>query len=60
MFGDKLKNAGINSNSLLKGALGILGPIMLAKMLGGGRSRGGGMGDCLAEVEALGVSVAFY
>ena len=43
-FGDKLKNAGINSNSLLKGALGILGPIMLAKMLGGGARRGGGMG----------------
>jgi uncharacterized tellurite resistance protein B-like protein len=42
-FGDKLKNAGINSNSLLKGALGILGPIVLARMLGGGR-RGGGMG----------------
>ncbi|MGZ5134352.1 MAG: TerB family tellurite resistance protein [Flavitalea sp.] len=42
-FGDKLKSAGINSNSLLKGALGILGPILLARMLGGNR-RGGGMG----------------
>lgn len=44
-FGDKLKNAGINSNSLLKGALGIIGPIVLARMLSGrgGRSRGGGM-----------------
>ena len=42
-FGDKLKSAGINSNSLLKGALGILGPIVLSRMLGGGR-RGGGMG----------------
>jgi len=42
-FGDKLKGAGINSNSLLKGALGILGPIMLAKMFSGGRRGGGGM-----------------
>jgi uncharacterized tellurite resistance protein B-like protein len=43
-FGDKLKSAGINSNSLLKGALGIIGPIVLAKMLSGRRgSSGGGM-----------------
>ncbi len=43
-FGDKLKSAGINSNSLLKGALGIIGPIVIAKMLsGGGRSGGGGL-----------------
>ncbi len=44
-FGDKLKNAGINSNSLLKGALGIIGPIVLAKMLSGrrGGSSMGGM-----------------
>ena len=41
-FGDKLKAAGINSNSLLKGALGIIGPIILVKMLSGGRRRGGG------------------
>jgi uncharacterized tellurite resistance protein B-like protein len=39
-FGDKLKNAGINTNSLMKGALGILGPIVLAKMFSGGRRRG--------------------
>ena len=43
-FGDKLKNAGINSNSLLKGALGIIGPIILSKMLGGGRRTSGGLG----------------
>ena len=42
-FGDKLKAAGINSNSLLKGALAIIGPIMLAKMLSGGRSGGAGL-----------------
>lgn len=45
-FGDKLKAAGINTNSLFKGALGIIGPLLLAKMLGGGRrsrsSTGGG------------------
>ena len=48
-FGDKLKNAGINSNGLLKGALGIIGPLILAKMLGGGgrRSTGGGLGGLL-------------
>jgi len=39
-FGDKLKNAGINSNSLFKGALGIIGPILLARMFSGNR-RGG-------------------
>lgn len=45
-FGSKLKNAGINSNSLVKGALAILGPILLAKMFRGGRRggmRGGGL-----------------
>ncbi len=41
-FGDKLKNAGINSNSLLKGALGIVGPFLLARMLSGRRRRSGG------------------
>ena len=44
-FGDKLKSAGINSDSLLKGALGIVGPLLLARMLSGGRRRrtGGGL-----------------
>ncbi|MDQ3681549.1 MAG: TerB family tellurite resistance protein [Bacteroidota bacterium] len=42
-FGDKLKNAGINSNSLLKGALGIMGPIILAQMFRG-RRRSSGIG----------------
>ena len=41
-FGDKLKGAGINSSSLFKGALGILGPILLARMFSGGRRGGGG------------------
>lgn len=40
-FGDKIKNAGIDSGALLKGALGIMGPIILAQMFRGGRSRGG-------------------
>lgn len=46
-FGDKLKNAGINTSSLFKGALGIIGPILLAKMFTGRRGRnsmgGGGL-----------------
>lgn len=46
-FGDKLKNAGINTNSLMKGALGILGPILLARMFSGGRRRSSGMGGGL-------------
>lgn len=41
-FGDKLKSAGINSNALMKGALGIIGPLILAKMFGGKRRTGGG------------------
>ncbi len=40
-LGDKLKNANINTNSLLKGALGILGPIFLARMFSGRRNQGG-------------------
>lgn len=40
-FGDKLKNVGINSNTLLKGALGILGPLLLAKMFSGRRRTAG-------------------
>lgn len=46
-FGDKLKSAGINTGSLFKGALGIIGPILLAKMFTGRRGRnsmgGGGL-----------------
>ncbi len=42
-FGDKLKGAGINTNALLKGALGIMGPILLARMFSS-RRRGSGMG----------------
>ena len=43
-FGDKLKNAGINTNALMKGALAIVGPMLLAKMFSGGRRRNtGGM-----------------
>lgn len=44
-FGDKLKSAGISKSSLFKGALGIIGPILLAKMFtGGGKNRMGGGG----------------
>ncbi len=46
-FGDKLKNAGINSNSLFKGALGIIGPMLLARMFSGGRRSGTGGGGGL-------------
>ncbi len=48
-FGDKLKNAGINSSTLIKGALGILGPMLLSRMMrgrnrsGGGYNSGGGL-----------------
>ncbi|OQP63653.1 TerB family tellurite resistance protein [Niastella populi] len=51
---DKLKNAGINSNSLMKGLLGIAGPIILGSIVSGamrrrGRSTGmlGGMGGLI-------------
>lgn len=44
-FGDKFKNAGINSNGFLKGLLGIAAPMilggMLSRGLGGGRRTGG-------------------
>ena len=46
-FGDKLKGAGINTSSLMKGALGIIGPMLLAKMLGGGRRSTAGSGGGL-------------
>lgn len=49
-LGDKLKNAGINTNSLLKGALGILGPLFLARMLRGKGNRGGGLGGSLGGI----------
>jgi uncharacterized tellurite resistance protein B-like protein len=42
-LGDKLKKAGINTDSLFKGALGIIGPFLLARMFSGGRRKGGGM-----------------
>ena len=42
---DKLKNAGINSNSLMKGLLAIGGPILLGRILSGAmRRRGSGTG----------------
>jgi uncharacterized tellurite resistance protein B-like protein len=47
---DKMQDAGINTGSLLKGLLGVAGPMILAGMLAGGFNRnrgglfGGGMG----------------
>lgn len=47
-LGDTLKKAGINSSALLKGALGILGPLFLARMLRGkGNRNSGGLGGSL-------------
>lgn len=46
-LGDKMKSAGINSNTLLKTVLGIAGPMVLASMFrrrGGGGGLGGMMG----------------
>jgi uncharacterized tellurite resistance protein B-like protein len=40
---EKMASAGINGDMLLKGLLGIAGPILLSRMLGG-RSRGGMLG----------------
>jgi len=42
-YGDKMKKAGIDNSALLKGALGVMGPIILAQMLRGGRRRRRGM-----------------
>jgi uncharacterized tellurite resistance protein B-like protein len=41
---DKLESAGINGSGLLKGLLGIAAPIVLARMMSGGRNRGFGGG----------------
>jgi hypothetical protein len=38
---DKMNNAGINSNNLLKGLLGIAGPVVLGSMLSGAMGRRG-------------------
>jgi uncharacterized tellurite resistance protein B-like protein len=42
-LGEKMKSAGINTSGLLKGLLGVMGPIVLAGMLSGRGRRGGGM-----------------
>jgi len=39
-----LQSAGINPQSLLKGLIGIAGPMLLAGMLSGGMRRRSGMG----------------
>ncbi|RYY95060.1 MAG: TerB family tellurite resistance protein [Chitinophagaceae bacterium] len=43
-LGDRMQKAGINTSGLLKGLLGVMGPILLAGMLSGGRRRGGMLG----------------
>jgi uncharacterized tellurite resistance protein B-like protein len=43
-LGDKMRSAGINSNTLLRTVLGIAGPMVLAGML---RRRGGGLGGMM-------------
>lgn len=48
-LGDKMRSAGINSNTLMRTVLGIAGPMVLASMMrrrGGGRM-GGGLGGML-------------
>lgn len=44
---DKLQSAGINGGTLLKGLLGIAAPLILSRMMSGGRSRGFGRGGGL-------------
>ncbi len=39
---EKMQSAGIDTSGLLKGLIGVMGPILLAGMLGGGRRRSGG------------------
>jgi uncharacterized tellurite resistance protein B-like protein len=48
-LGDKMQKAGINPGGLLKGLLGVMGPIILGRMLSGGRGGGllGGLGGGL-------------
>lgn len=53
-FGDKMKTAGINTNSLFKGALGILGPLLLAKMFRGGRRGRSGIGGMFGGGSGIG------
>ena len=51
-LGDKMRSAGINSNTLLRTVLGIAGPMVLAGMLrrrGGGGGLGGMMGGGLGS-----------
>jgi len=46
-LGDKMRGAGINTNSLLRTVIGVAGPLLLASMFrrrSGGASRSGGLG----------------
>jgi uncharacterized tellurite resistance protein B-like protein len=40
---DKMQQAGINTGGLLTGLIGVVGPIVVAQLLNGGRRPGGGM-----------------
>ncbi|GAA4324236.1 TerB family tellurite resistance protein [Flaviaesturariibacter amylovorans] len=44
VLGEKMERAGISTSGLLKGLAGVMGPILLAGMLSGGRRRGGMFG----------------
>jgi uncharacterized tellurite resistance protein B-like protein len=44
-IGDKLSNAGIPKQALMAGLLGVVAPMVISRVMGGGQSRGmGGMG----------------
>ncbi|MEO6166903.1 MAG: TerB family tellurite resistance protein [Chitinophagales bacterium] len=53
---EKFKSAGINTSSLTKGLLGIVGPLLLAKMFSGNRTRGNSAGGMLGNPLSRGLS----
>jgi uncharacterized tellurite resistance protein B-like protein len=53
-LGDQFKNAGINMNGLTKGLLGIVGPMLLARMVTGGLQRRSGLGGGLGMGRSMG------
>ena len=49
-LGDKLRASGINGSSLMQGLISIAAPLILSRMMGGGRSGGSSMGGMLGSV----------
>lgn len=43
-FGDKFRQSGINGSALMSGLIGIMAPMLLSRVIGGRRRRGGMMG----------------